>query len=190
MLYLSSCCLQRLFTPEEMERHWSCVMGISIQVFSLHSWPLHWNSLQCSVVEKRLNNEVTNSFITLTHMQTLLPIGAHTNSPSCMCMHVCVRAVSLWPTCDGGGGDDDDDDDDDAAAAAAAGEPSFGLKIVWQELPSLSWSANNLICFYLPLVSPATPTLWSHAASSMVEVDCIACKGTHRHAQTLTYTQN
>ena len=33
-----------------------------------------------------------------------------------------------------------------------------------------------------------TPRLWSHAASSMVEVDCIARKGTHLHEQSLRRT--
>lgn len=55
----------------------------------------------------------------------------------------------------------------------------FGPKLVWHERP---WRANNLICFYLPLVSRATLPHCLHPASSRVEGECIACKETHMHA--------
>lgn len=61
---------------------------------------------QCSGMEKRLNNKVTNSFI----IHTLLPVRAnkHTKIPQAtgvwICVLVCVCVASLCPQCD----DEDD----------------------------------------------------------------------------------
>lgn len=84
-------------------------------------------------------------------------IHTHTN----MC--VCVSAAPLWLPCD-------DDEDNDL---------SFGLKAAWRRAPVIVMELKQLNLF--SMVATATPSLWSHAASSMVELDCTAYKDTHTH---------
>lgn len=167
MACLALCCLQRPFTPQEMEGHWLYVMGVSILMFfpPLMAAAVHLPA-RCGGVEKRVNYKVANNSITHAHSQ-----AAHTNIQKtpravCVCVCVCVQSrcalhVTLIPMSE-----------------------AFGLKLLWQELASLSWDLNSLICFQLLLVSTVTPSLWSQTASSTVEVDCIACRGTHTHTHT------
>lgn len=60
--------------------------------------PMHLNSLH-SVAEwkKRLNNEVTNSFITHTHTSRPYsqPKHTQTQSPSCVCIYACVHSLAM-----------------------------------------------------------------------------------------------
>lgn len=83
-----------------MKGQWSCVMGVGVWVgFFLTWWPLRLNSLHSGGgVEKRWNNEVTNSFINLTHtVHAQLPLSIHTETPQAVCyMHIPALAPMWW----------------------------------------------------------------------------------------------